>query len=240
MPKTIWVAAVRPIHYPLSVHGVGLSLGGAEPLDQDHLDDLARVVDRYQPILVSEHLAWSRHGKTYLNDLLPIPYTEQTLALVATHVEQTQNRLGRQILIENPSATFAFTHSHMAEWEFLALLTQKTGCGILLDVNNIYVSARNLDFDPDLYLTGLPKGLVGQYHLAGHHVRQIGEREIRIDNHGSAVCDAVWSLYQQAIARFGPHPTTVEWDCDIPDLSIVLAEARKADVIASSGGLPHD
>lgn len=222
-----WLSAIAE-HYPLSVHGVGLSLGGDEPLDTDHLEKLARVVERYQPRLVSEHLAWSVMDGHYLNDLLPIPYDEESLAVVAEHVDQVQNRLGRMILVENPAVYVAFD-STLAEPQFLSELVAGTGCGLLLDVNNIYVSHRNVGLEIEDYLDALPRHAVGEIHLAGHHVRRIGNAEIRIDDHGSAVCAEVWDLYRRAVARFGAVPTLIERDSDIPALSVLVAEAETAN-----------
>jgi uncharacterized protein (UPF0276 family) len=224
-----WLSALAE-HYPLSVHGVGLSLGGAQPLDAEHLEKLARLVERYRPRQVSEHLAWSVMDGHYLNDLLPIPYDEESLAVVAGHVVQVQERLGRPILIENPAVYVAFDGT-LAEPQFLDELTRRTGCGLLLDVNNIHVSHRNVGLEIDCYLDALPRHAVGEIHLAGHHVRRIGNAEIRIDDHGSAVCDEVWALYRQALARFGPVPALIERDSDIPALSALIEEAGTADRI---------
>jgi len=232
-----WLSAIAE-HYPLSVHGVGLSLGGAQPLDLDHLEKLASLVEQYEPRLVSEHLAWSVMGGHYLNDLLPIPYDEESLALVAAHVEQVQDRLGRQILIENPAVYVAFDGT-LAEPQFLAELARRTGCGLLLDVNNIYVSHHNVGLEIEPYLDTLPRQAVGEIHLAGHHVRRIGDAEIRIDDHGSAVCTEVWDLYRQAVARFGAVPALIERDSDIPALSVLLEEVETADRIRREEGARH-
>lgn len=212
------VAAVRE-HLPLSVHGVGLSLGGAEPLDRGHLTRLRAVVDRYQPALVSEHLAWCAYGGAFLNDLLPVPYTTEALDIVCSHVDQTQAALGRPILVENPSRYFAFAIGDMDEPSFLAALVARTGCGVLLDVNNIEVSARNLGFDALAYLDAVPWEAVGEIHLAGHTVRSVEGVEIRIDDHGSAVPAAVMSLYAEALRRAGPRPTLLERDSNLPPWS---------------------
>ena len=222
-----WLAALAE-HYALSVHGVGLSLGGDQPLDERHLDKLAKVVERYRPALVSEHLAWSAIDGRYLNDLLPIPYDEESLHVVANHVDQVQERLKRPILVENPAVYVAFDSS-LSEPQFLAELVRRTGCGLLLDVNNIYVSHRNVGLEIDAYFATLPAGCVGEIHLAGHHVRRIGNAELRIDDHGSKVCDAVWDLYRRAVARFGEVPALIEWDSDIPALPVLLEEAAKAE-----------
>jgi uncharacterized protein (UPF0276 family) len=232
-----WLSAIAE-HYPLSVHGVGLSLGGDQPLDEDHLEKLARLVERYRPRLVSEHLAWSVMDGHYLNDLLPIPYDEDSLAVVAAHVDQVQERLGRAILVENPAVYVAFDSS-LAEPQFLAELSRRTGCGLLVDVNNIYVSYCNVGLTIEGYLDTLPRSAVGEIHLAGHHVRRIGNAEIRIDDHGSAVRDEVWSLYRQAVARFGAVPALIERDSDIPALSVLLEEAAIADRILQEEGARH-
>lgn len=222
-----WLTALAE-HYPLSVHGVGLSLGGDQPLDLDHLEKLAGVVERYRPALVSEHLAWSVIDGRYLNDLLPIPYDEESLALVAEHIDQVQTRLKRKILVENPAVYVAFENS-LAEPQFLAELTRRTGCGLLLDVNNIAVSHHNVGLEIESYFNSLPVDTVGEIHLAGHHVRRIGNAEIRIDDHGSRISDEVWELYGRATARFGAVPSLIEWDTDVPELSVLLEEAAKAE-----------
>lgn len=228
-PPHRWLAALAE-HYPLSVHGVGLSLGGDHPLDADHLERLAGVVELYSPALVSEHLAWSVADGNYLDDLLPIPYDERSLALVADHVDQVQARLGRRILVENPAVYVAFDSS-LAEPQFLAELCARTGCGLLLDVNNIHVSHRNVGLRVEGYFDALPAGAVGEIHLAGHHVRRIGEAEILIDDHGGPVAEPVWELYREAAARFREAPALIERDSNIPALSDLLAETAKADAI---------
>src|SRR5262247_3075684 len=215
--------------YPVSLHGVGLSLGSAGPLDRHHLDRLRGLADIVEPCLVSEHLSWSTSGGAYLNHLLPLPYTLETLAVVAEHVVQAQEALGRRILIENPSSYLRFRHSSMGEAEFLAELTQRTGCGILCDVNNLHVSACNVGLDADAYLGMLPAPAVGEIHLAGHAVNDADGRTILIDDHGSPVALAVWALYRKALARIGPVPTLVEWDTDLPELDVLLGEAHTAD-----------
>jgi uncharacterized protein len=217
---------------PVSLHGVGLSLGSAEGIDDDHLDRLARLVERLEPLRVSEHLSWSAADGIYFNDLLPLPYTEEALDLVAANVERAQARLGRPILIENPTSYLRYRHSTIAEPEFLAELVRRTGCRLLCDVNNIHVSGRNLDFDASAYLAALPAAAVGEIHLAGHHVNPVGGREVLIDDHGSAVAETVWALYAEALDWFGPQPTLIEWDCRLPALSVLLGEAAKADALA--------
>jgi len=215
--------------YPLSVHGVGLSLGSAEALDNRHLSRLQRLITRLQPALVSEHLSWSMAGGVYLNHLLPLPYTEETLAIVAQHVTHTQEVLQCRLLIENPSSYLRFAHSVIPEPEFLGELVQRTGCGLLCDVNNIYVSCCNLGGDPVAYLEALPVRAVGEIHLAGHAVNDADGQMILIDDHGAPVSDAVWTLYDHALARFGPVPTLIEWDTNIPELALLCAEAHTAE-----------
>jgi hypothetical protein len=215
--------------YPISLHGVGLSLGSADGLDTRHLERLAALAERLQPALVSEHLSWSVVGGAYLNHLLPLPYTEATLALVAGHVTRAQDRLGRRLLVENPSGYLRFESSTLAEAEFLAALAQRTGCGLLCDVNNIHVTCANLGGDAEAYLAALDPATIGEIHLAGHAVNEADGRTILIDDHGSPVAPAVWRLYERALARFGAAPTLIEWDTDVPPLPALLAEAADAD-----------
>lgn len=221
--------------YPLSVHGVGMSLGSAEGLDHIHLNKFKQVIGRYQPWLVSEHLAWSVHGGHYLNDLLPLPLNATTLEIVADNINRMQDGIGRQILVENPSTYVAFEATDIPEPEYLTLLAEKTGCGLLLDVNNVYVSARNNHFDACSYLASIPAALVGEIHLAGHLVKDIDGAEIRIDDHGSEVAPEVWSLYSETIARIGARPTLIEWDSNLPALPVLVHEAHKArDLMAAT------
>jgi len=214
--------------YPVSIHGVGLSLGSADGLDAVHLERLAGLVERLQPALVSEHLSWSLTGGAYLNHLLPLPYTEEALAVVSEHVDRAQERLGRRLLVENPSSYLRFHHSPMPEAEFLNALIRRTGCGLLCDVNNVYVSCENLGGDAAAYLEAIEPAAVEEIHLAGHAVNDAGGRAILIDDHGSRVAEAVWRLYARALARFGAVPTLVEWDTAVPPLAILLEEAAKA------------
>lgn len=217
-------------NYPVSLHGVGLSLGSAEGLDQAHLDCIASAVDRFEPHLISEHLSWGVVGQTYLADLLPLPMTEEALTVVCRHVEQTQERLERRILVENPSTYLQFSHSTIPEWEFLSEVAMRTGCGILCDVNNIYVSAQNHGWNPLVYLHALPPAAIGEIHLAGHSVATLASGvTLRIDDHGSRVAPEVWALYESALARFGPVPTLIEWDTNIPSLDVLLEEAALAE-----------
>ena len=209
--------------YPVSVHGVGLSLGGGDELDLRHL-----LVERIEPLLVSEHLAWSVAGGAYFNHLLPLPYDAESLDVVCRRVVRAQETLGRRILVENPSTYLRFERSPIAEPEFLSALVRTTGCGLLLDVNNVHVSCRNFDEDPDVYLAALDVDGVGEIHLAGHAENEADGRTILIDDHGSPVADPVWRLYVRALERFGATPTLVEWDTSLPALSVLLDEAAKA------------
>jgi len=215
--------------YPVSFHGVGLSLGSAGEIDRLHLERIKTLVDRIEPCLVSEHLSWSTSGGAYLNHLLPLPYTDETLAVVASHIHEGQETLGQSILIENPSSYLRFRHSTIPEPEFLAELARRTGCRLLCDVNNIYVTAWNLGLDAIGYLDALPTTTVGEIHVAGHALNDADGQTILIDDHGSHVAPPVWTLYREALQRFGPVPTLVEWDTDIPELSVLLAEACTAD-----------
>jgi len=227
-PALVLLEAVRR-EYPVSLHGVGLSLGTAEDIDARHLSRLRSLVDRLEPCLVSEHLSWSTAGGAYLNHLLPLPYTDETLRVVADHIDEVQNALGRRILIENPSSYLRFRHSSMTEPHFLAELARRTGCGLLCDVNNIYVSAWNVGLDAGSYLDALPAPAIGEIHLAGHAANDADGRTILIDDHGSPVTAPVWKLYQRALERFGSVPTLIEWDTDLPELSVLLGEASVAD-----------
>ena len=218
--------------YPVSLHGVGLSLGSAEGLDANHLQRICDLADRIDPLFVSEHISWSVTGGVYLNDLLPMPYTEEALAAFCANVQRMQNALKRPVQVENPSSYLQFAHSTIPEWEFVAEISKRTGCGLLLDVNNIYVSACNHGLDAIRYLQAMPRSAVREIHLAGHTARQIGDRTLRIDDHGSAVCEEVWALYGEAIRLLGPVPTLIEWDSRIPPLADIVAEAAKADAIA--------
>jgi hypothetical protein len=228
--------------YPVSVHGVGLSLGSADGLDAAHLERLACLVERLEPALVSEHLAWSVTGGVYLNHLLPLPYSRESLAVVCEHVGRLQDRLRRPVLIENPSSYLRLRHSPIPEPEFLDALARRTGCRLLCDVNNVYVTCTNLGGDPARYLEAIDRRAVAEIHLAGHAVNDADGRRILIDDHGSRVADAVWRLYARALARFGPVPTLVEWDTDVPPLAVLLEEAATAGAMlaaAAAGGDAH-
>ena len=220
--------------YPLSIHGVGLNLGGTDPLDDDHIRRLQHLVDRFEPGLVSEHLAWTAHDGAYLFDLLPLPYDDGTLRHVADRVARVQDRLRRPLLIENPASYLPLDGAGggaiaLGETEFLAELVAATGCGLLLDVNNVVVAAANLGFDPLAYLDRFPARHVGEIHLAGHGRTTIGGQAFLIDDHGSAVPTPVWTLFAAALDRIGRVPTLIEWDNDVPDLAVLAAEATTAD-----------
>jgi hypothetical protein len=221
--------------YAFSAHAVGLSLGSAEGLDGAHLARVAALVKRLQPAYVSDHLSWSVTGGRYLNDLLPLPYTEEALDVVVRNVDRLQDTLGRQVSIENPSCYLGFAQSRMSEPEFLSELARRSGCGLLLDANNIHVTAHNLRLDPHDWLA-LPGDAITQYHLAGHAVNDADGEPILIDDHGSRVGDAVWTLFDEVLRRFGPRPTLIEWDTDIPGLSVLLDEAKRADRAVLAAG----
>ena len=216
--------------YPLSLHGVGLSIGSPGPLDEAHLGRLAAVARRFEPSLVSEHLAWSTHEGAFFNDLLPLPYTRETIARVVDHIDELQNALRRPILLENPSTYVTFAESTFAETDFLAEIVRRAGCGLLLDVNNVFVSATNHGYDPHRYLSDFPLQAVGEVHLAGYAEDQDeAGLPLLIDAHNSPVRDAVWTLYAAAIGRLGSIPTLIEWDNDLPAWPALLSEARRAE-----------
>lgn len=214
--------------YPISLHGVGLSLGSADPLAQPHLAKLKRLVDRVEPALVSEHLSWSSLGARHFNDLLPMPNTREVLALLTERVDRVQNALKRSILIENVSAYVEFRESDMNDTALLDELARRSGCGILFDVNNLYVNAVNFGFDPIARMAELSPAAIGEMHLAGHTLAD----GCLIDTHGARVCSAVWALFEEACRRFGPRPTLIEWDTDLPALDVLLDEARTAASVA--------
>lgn len=224
-------------HYPLSLHAVGLSLGSADGLDPTHLARLRDLVESVKPALVSEHLAWSVQDGHFFNDLLPLPYTDETLAVVADNVARLQDALGRRVLIENPSTYLTFRHSTIPEAEFLAALVERCDCGLLLDLNNLHVCAVNHGFDPAAWLAGLPMAAVGEIHLAGHARNWAGELEILIDDHGSPVDEPVWALFRSVVTQIGARPTLIEWDTEIPALSVLAGEAAMAQaILAGCGG----
>jgi uncharacterized protein (UPF0276 family) len=226
--------------YPLSIHGVGLSIGGARGLDDAHLARLRKLCDRYEPESFSEHLAWSSHGAEYLNDLLPVPYTADTLALVCEHVDKVQTVLGRRMLLENPATYLQFETSTYAETEFLTEIARRTGCGLLLDVNNVFVSCTNHGSDPRDWLAAFPLEQVGEIHLGGHDAEELPSGPLLIDSHGAPVADPVWTLYAGVIAQAGPLPTLIEWDNDLPGWPVLAEEAARAAAILAREGLRLD
>jgi uncharacterized protein (UPF0276 family) len=237
-PENYMGAGGPPLHYlaeianryPLSLHGVAASIGADQPLRRDHIDRLKMLNDRYKPGLFSEHLAWSSHDELFFNDLLPVPYREDSMERVIEHVDQLQNHLGRKILLENPSVYVAFASSTMTEIAFLEKVVEKTQCGLLLDVNNVYVSATNQNYDPVAYLDAFPIEHVGEIHLAGFARDEDDEGELLlIDSHDAHVAEAVWELYDHALARSGPVPTLIEWDANIPTWDVLFAEAMRAE-----------
>jgi len=226
--------------YALSVHGVGLSIGGAGPLDRHHLARLKGVVERYEPGLVSEHLAWSSHDDGYLNDLLPLPYTAETAGHVSAHIDEVQEHLGRRILLENPATYLRFAESTMGETAFLEEVARRTGCGLLLDVNNVFVSCTNHAMDPYAYLDAFPLDLVGEVHLAGHAEDRDGAgRRLLIDTHDRPVIEEVWALFAHAMTRGGRRPTLIEWDTAIPEWATLHAEARRAEAVMADAVGPR-
>jgi uncharacterized protein (UPF0276 family) len=227
------LAALRE-RYALSVHGVGLSIGGAAPLDRAHLARLKSLCDRYRPESFSEHLAWSSHGEVFYNDLLPLPYTDETLARIVDHIDLVQNTLGRAMLLENPSTYVTFVDSTFPETEFLAEIARRSGCGLLLDVNNVFVSAKNHGTDPSAYLAAFPLTRVQEIHLGGHDEQTDDSgAPLLIDDHSSPVADPVWALYESVVARTGPLASLIEWDNDVPAWPVLASEARAANVILS-------
>ncbi|WP_137156320.1 DUF692 domain-containing protein [Rhizobium sp. FKL33] len=218
--------------YALSVHGVGLSIGGADPLDRDHLARLKILCDRYQPESFSEHLAWSSHGENFYNDLLPLPYNQATLDGVVRHVDQVQDTLGHRMLLENPATYLLFEASDIEETDFLKEIARRTGCGLLLDINNVFVAAANHNLDPRAYLACFPLAHVGEIHLSGHSETEDEHgAALLIDSHDTPVKDPVWTLYRETIAKTGPLPTLIEWDNDVPDWATLRSEAMAASVI---------
>jgi len=232
-PPHRYLTAIRE-RYPLSLHGVGLSIGADQPLDRDHLARLKALIERYRPQAFSEHLAWSSHGGRFLNDLLPLPYTNETLRRVVAHVDQVQDGLGVQMLLENPSTYVAFAESTWSEPDFIAEVVRRTGCALLLDVNNVHVSATNQGWDARDYIGALPLGSVREIHLAGHAAdADDAGRPLLIDTHDAPVAGPVWALYAWAIERLGPTPTLIEWDSKIPPWPTLQAEAEQAEEVMS-------
>jgi len=228
-PPHHYLSAIRE-RYPVSLHGVGLSIGGSGALDREHLARLKALIARYQPSLFSEHLAWSSHDTVYLNDLLPLPYTEETLKRVCEHIDEVQDALGRRMLLENPSTYVAFADSAMSEIAFLREVVRRTGCGLLLDVNNVFVQSVNHGFDAAAFIDAFPVEHVGEIHLGGHAADSDDDGSaLLIDDHGRQVADAVWTLYGRTLSRTGPRPTLIEWDNDVPAWEVLFAEAKRAD-----------
>ncbi len=233
-PPHRYLSAIRD-RYPLSLHGVGLSIGAARPLDRDHLMRLKALNERYRPALFSEHLAWSTHDSVFFNDLLPMPYNTDSVQRVADHIDEVQETVGRRMLLENPSSYLAFVESTMSEIDFLAEVARRTGCGLLLDVNNVQVSAVNLKIDPVAYLDAFPVEHVGEIHLAGYAPEDDGKGSpLLIDAHDRPIDPFVWGLYEHAIGRVGPVPTLVEWDNDVPEWPVLFAETQRADVVLAA------
>jgi uncharacterized protein (UPF0276 family) len=235
-PPHRYLSAIREI-YPLSLHGVGLSIGAERPLDRDHLLRLKELNERYAPGLFSEHLAWSTHETTFLNDLLPVPYTEEALTRVADHIDEVQATVGRQMLLENPSTYLAFEESTYSEIDFIAEIVRRTGCGLLFDVNNVQVSATNQQWDPITYIDAYPLQHVQEIHLGGHAEEADDKgRPLLIDTHDREVDGIVWGLFRHTVARTGPVPTLIEWDSAVPAWPVLEAEARRADAVLLDAG----
>jgi uncharacterized protein len=230
-PPHRYLTAIRE-RYPLSLHGVGLSIGGSAPLDRDHLLRLKDLISRYRPGLFSEHLAWSSHDGAFFNDLLPLPYTNETLARIAGHIDEVQETLGRRMLLENPSTYVAFAESDYAETDFIAEIPRRTGCGLLLDVNNVHVASTNQQWDPLRYIDEFPLPQVEEIHLAGY-AREVDDKDrpLLIDTHDRPVDQIVWGLFEHAIERIGPVPTLIEWDAKVPAWPELRREAERAEAI---------
>jgi uncharacterized protein (UPF0276 family) len=230
-PPHRYLSAIRE-RYPLSLHGVGLSIGADRPLDRDHLQRLKALIERYEPSLFSEHLAWSTHDAGFLNDLLPLPYTATTLACVVDHIDQVQETLGRQMLLENPSTYLAFAESSCSEVDFITEVAARCGCGLLLDVNNVWVASTNQEWDPFAYIDSFPLSRVREIHLAGFAPEADEKgRPLLIDTHDRPVDAVVWDLFAHTVLKIGPVPTLIEWDADLPDWPILEAEADRAERI---------
>ncbi len=226
-PRLSWLDAVRAT-FPLSLHGVGLSLAGDERPDREHLSRFRGLIDRYKPFVISEHLAWSRRGGAYHPDLLPVPRTREMLALICAHVEEAQDALGRTLLIENPTAYMALAGHDWSEVDFLVEIARRTGCGLLIDVNNVHVSVVNTGFSAEAWLDAVPASLVGEIHLAGHRPDPVWGEALLIDSHDAPVAERVWDLHARLIDRIGPRPTLIERDGDVPEFEVLLAEQARA------------
>jgi len=218
-------------HYPVSLHGIGLSLGSTDPLNKAHLKQLKSLIDRFDPLFVSDHLCWCSHNGIYLNDLLPLPYTEEALQHFSERVSRTQDYIGRELLIENPSTYLKYNHATINEAEFLSEVAVRSGCALLLDVNNVYVSTMNQGFDAHSYIDSLPVDRVREYHLAGHTARDLPEGTIYIDTHDAPVAEPVWNLYEYTLNTIGQRPTLIEWDTNLPALQVLLDEAQRAETL---------
>ncbi len=236
-PPHAHLEAIREL-YPVSLHGVGLSIGGSGRLDLEHLKRLKALDARYAPALFSEHLAWSTHEGTFLNDLLPVPYTDEAVIRIVDHIDEVQSAMGRQMLLENPSTYVVFDASTMSEAEFIERIAARSGCGLLLDINNVFVSATNHAYSPEAYLDAFPLDLVQEIHLGGHAATtdETGAA-LLIDSHDAAVVDPVWALYERTIRRLGPVPTLIEWDADVPPFAVLYAEAARANAVLARAGL---
>ena len=225
-------------HYPVSMHGVGLSLGGGEKLSENHLADLKRLVDRFDPAMVSEHIAWSSHDGLYMADLLPTPMTKTSLDQLVQAIETVQEYIGRRILIENPTSYLPLPQNSIPELDFITEAARRSGCGLLIDVNNVYISAHNLGFDAKAFIDAVPGDLVGEIHLAGHEQDANPDDDVLIDTHSRPVADPVWALFDQLITRIGPRPTLIEWDNDVPGWDVLAAEAALADQYLDQAAKP--
>ncbi len=230
----IWLRQIRQ-NANLSFHGVGLSLGSTDPLNSIHLQRLRELIEIYDPALVSDHLSWSSVNGVHLHDLLPLPFTKETVSHLADRIEQVQEYLRRTILVENASTYLEFSHSEMPEWEFINEICRLSGCGLLLDVNNVYVNSCNHQFSPTELLTHLSADIVQEIHLSGHSVKQWPQGKIRIDTHDNRVCDEVWNLYESAVNRFGAAPTLIEWDKNLPEFTVLMDEANLARIYQQEG-----
>lgn len=223
--------------YPISLHGVSLSLGSADGLDIEHLNSLKKLIEIIEPTLVSEHISWGRIKGKHLHDLLPLPYTNESLTVIVEHIDQTQTMLGQQILVENPSSYLCFTEHDYTEWEFITELIKQSGAGLLLDLNNVYVSCQNHNWSAAEYLANIPADKVGEIHLAGHSLVEREGQPIRIDTHSTLVCDEVWQIFSDFISNNGAFPTLIEWDEDIPEFSVLFGEAKKAQAILDNSDI---
>lgn len=229
-PSSLYLDKIAEV-YPISLHGVGLSLGSNEGINKGHLEKVKQTINRYNPSLVSEHISWSTNDGISVPDLLPVPCTKEAFKIFKENINVVQEYLDRHILVENPSSYLAYKQQDMPEYELITELAKQTGCGILLDVNNIHVSCHNLKLDSLEYLKNIPPELVQEIHLAGYNINKVGDEEVFIDHHGDRVFEDVWKLYAEAVKHLGDIPTLIEWDTDIPELGVLLDEAQKAEII---------